>query len=88
MDMEISGAGWIILGLLGYIALTAYMAFNYVEHMKRHPFIGLLLFVLALVLGPISLIAFFGYAVLVGTFSTPPLRQYPAQLVRTREPQD
>lgn len=60
-------ATWIIMGLLCYVIFSAYMFSTNRRHVVRHPLRGVLLFIAALVLGPVSLFLFFMYALVVGS---------------------
>jgi hypothetical protein len=64
-DLEF-GVPWIICGLLSYVIFSAYMATRNKQHMKDHPVIGVLLFIAAIILGPISFVLFFVYGLVVG----------------------
>jgi hypothetical protein len=65
-DLEFGAPLWIICGVLGYAIFSICMVTRHKQHMKEHPMIGLLLFVAGIVLGPISFMLFFIYALVVG----------------------
>jgi len=60
-------ATWIVMGLLCYVIFSAYMISTNRQHVVHNPLRGVMLFIAALVLGPISLFLFFMYALVVGS---------------------
>jgi hypothetical protein len=65
-DLEFGAPLWIICGVLGYLIFSICMATRHKQHMKDHQVIGGLLFIAALILGPISFALFFIYGLVVG----------------------
>ena len=65
IDIEFAIA-WVLMGVLCYIIFSTYMVSSNRQHVKDNPLVGTLLFIAALVLGPLSMALFFVYALTAG----------------------